>query len=259
MEQLARVFNYGEIQVRMVLVDGEPWFVAKDICDVLEISNNRDALSRLDHDEKGVVSTDTLGGRQDLTAVNEPGLYSLILGSRKPEAREFKRWITHDVLPSIRKNGMYATEELLDDPELLLKTVTRLHEERQARLAAEAQLTEQAPKVEAFDTFLTAEGTFTIDDVAKSLGQKPSILRQFLRDRKVLRQNGLPMQRYLPRYFVVRHFVYYVGLTACTKPYTHVTPEGVEFIRRLLNQESAVEPVANVGAPILTLNLRINA
>lgn len=104
-------------------------------------------------------------GNPNQTVVNEPGLYSLILGSRKPEAKQFKRWITHEVIPSIRRNGMYATDTLLDDPDLLLKTVTRLTEERRARLAAEAQVIAQAPKVRAFDTFMDAEGTQTMNEV----------------------------------------------------------------------------------------------
>ncbi len=94
-------------QVRVVMQDGEPWFVANDVCRALEIRNNRDALSRLDEDEKGVVLTDTLGGKQKINAVNESGLYSLILGSRKPEAKAFKRWVTHDILPSIARTGKY--------------------------------------------------------------------------------------------------------------------------------------------------------
>ncbi|WP_331281356.1 BRO-N domain-containing protein [Paenibacillus sp. FSL R5-0345] len=108
MNQLQR-FMYSNQEVRSTIIDGQPWFVAKDVCDVLEISNNRDALNRLDEDEKDVVSTDTLGGMQNVSVVNEPGLYSLILGSRKPEAKQFKRWITHEVIPSIRKHGAYMT------------------------------------------------------------------------------------------------------------------------------------------------------
>ena len=88
--------------------DGEPWFVAADVCAALTIGNNRDVLARLDDDEKGVGSIDTLGGKQDMAVVNESGLYALILGSRKPEAKRFKRWVTHEVLPSIRKTGAYA-------------------------------------------------------------------------------------------------------------------------------------------------------
>ena len=79
--------------------DGEPWFVAADVCKALEIANNRDALTRIDDDEKGVALADTLGGKQEVTIVNEPGLYSLVLGSRKPEAKVFKRWVTSEILP----------------------------------------------------------------------------------------------------------------------------------------------------------------
>jgi prophage antirepressor-like protein len=105
-----QVFNFSETNSVRVHVDekGAPWWVAKDVCDILEIANSRDALARLDEDERGVVSTDTLGGSQNVSAVNEPGLYSLILGSRKPEAKAFKRWVTHEVLPALRRTGSYA-------------------------------------------------------------------------------------------------------------------------------------------------------
>ena len=105
-----QVFNSSEFgNVRVVQVDGEPWFVAADVCRALEISNSRDAVARLDDDEKGVGSTDTLGGKQGMQIINEPGLYTLVLGSRKPEAKAFKRWVTHEVLPTIRKTGSYKT------------------------------------------------------------------------------------------------------------------------------------------------------
>ena len=101
-------FAYDGHQVRVITdAQGEPWFVAADVCRCLAIANSRDALTRLDDDEKGVGSTDTPGGTQSVTTVNEFGLYSLILGSRKPEARAFKRWVTHEVLPAIRKTGRY--------------------------------------------------------------------------------------------------------------------------------------------------------
>lgn len=105
-----QVFSFSETnQVRVHRDEaGATWWVAKDVCDILEIANSRDALARLDEDERGVVSTDTpTGGRQQSAAVNEPGLYSLILGSRKPEARAFKRWVTHEVLPQLRRTGSY--------------------------------------------------------------------------------------------------------------------------------------------------------
>lgn len=111
--QLLRVFDYRDgRQVRTIIKDGEPWFVAKDVCEILEIANYRDALSRLDEDEKGVVTTDTPGGRQQVSVVNEPGLYRLIFTSRKEEAERFKRWLAHEVIPSIRKTGAYISNQL---------------------------------------------------------------------------------------------------------------------------------------------------
>jgi prophage antirepressor-like protein len=105
-----QIFIKDNFEIRVIEKHGEPWFVVKDVCEALEIVNSRDSVSRLDEDEKGVVLTDTPGGRQELTIVSEPGLYSLILGSRKPEAKQFKRWITHEVIPSIRKTGSYLVQ-----------------------------------------------------------------------------------------------------------------------------------------------------
>lgn len=104
-------FQPQSANIRTVVMGGLPWFVAKDVCDALGIRNNRDAVSRLHDDEKGVATTDTLGGSQEMAIVNEPGLYRLIFMSRKPEADEFKRWVFHDVLPSIRKYGRYLPRE----------------------------------------------------------------------------------------------------------------------------------------------------
>ncbi|MGE7121835.1 BRO family protein [Peribacillus sp. NPDC046944] len=113
MSQLQKVFNYQEQKIRTVIKNTLPWFVAKDVCGILVIKNSRDAVSRLDEDEKAVDSIDTLGGKQNVTLVNEPGLYSLILGSKKPEAKAFKRWVTHEVLPSIRQLGSYSSEKVV--------------------------------------------------------------------------------------------------------------------------------------------------
>ncbi|MEN5239082.1 BRO family protein [Pseudomonas sp. TWI923] len=94
--------------IRLLLIDGEPWFVAADVCQALAIRNNRDAIARLDEDEKGVANTDTLSGRQEMGIINESGLFSLILTSRKAEAKRFKKWVTSEVLPSLRKHGSYS-------------------------------------------------------------------------------------------------------------------------------------------------------
>lgn len=101
-------FQFEAQQVRTMLIDDQPWFVAADVCLALAVRNSRDALSRLDDDEKGVATTDTLGGSQAVGIVNESGLYSLVLTSRKAEAKRFKKWITAEVLPAIRKHGSYT-------------------------------------------------------------------------------------------------------------------------------------------------------
>ena len=105
------ILKFEGRDVRIILQNGEPWWVAKDVCDILDISNPSDALARLDDDEKGIASIDTIRGEQQLTTVNEAGLYTLVLGSRKPESKKFKRWIAHEVIPSIRKTGSYAVSQ----------------------------------------------------------------------------------------------------------------------------------------------------
>ena len=117
MEELRIFENPSFGSVRTLEKDGEPWFIAVDVCKALELTAT--ATRRLDDDEKGLHSTQTLGGNQEMVIINEPGLYSLVLGSRKPEAKAFKRWIVHDVIPSIRKHGAYMT------PDKLTETLTR--------------------------------------------------------------------------------------------------------------------------------------
>ncbi len=157
-----QVFNNPEFgQVRTVVKDGEPWFVAKDVCDALEILNPSDALKRLDYDERARFN---LGRQGETNMVNEYGLYNLILGSRKPEAKTFKRWITHEVIPTIRKHGMYATpqtiETMLQDPDTMIRVLQELKAERQARLAAE--------RTNAI--LMHVNKTYTTTEIAKELG-----------------------------------------------------------------------------------------
>jgi prophage antirepressor-like protein len=127
-------FTYNTKQVRVIEKDGEPWFVAKDVCDILEISNGRDAVSRLDDDEKDAVGiTDAIGREQQTTIISESGVYALVFTSRKPEAEQFKRWIRKEVLPSIRKHGAYMTpqkiEEVLLNPDTIIQLATELKKE----------------------------------------------------------------------------------------------------------------------------------
>lgn len=160
--------------VRALTIDGEPWFVAADVCKALEIGNSRQAVARLDDDEKGVISVDTPGGKQEMNAVNEPGLYGLVLSSRKPEAKAFKRWIKHEVLPSIRKHGGYiAGQETLTDAELMAKAIlvaNRTIEERNARIRALTEKIElDAPKVLFADSVSASKDSILIGELAKIL------------------------------------------------------------------------------------------
>lgn len=162
-------------QIRVVERDGEPWFVAADICGALDIANSRDALTRIDEDEKGVALTDTLGGAQEVAVVNEPGLYSLVLGSRKSEARAFKRWITHDVIPAIRKTGMYATpatvEAMLANPDTMIQVLQAFKDEREQRLALETRVVADAPKVAFADAVETSTDSCLVGQLAKIIRQ----------------------------------------------------------------------------------------
>lgn len=202
-------FTYGDSSLRVVEIDSQPWFVAKDVCGILGLANMRSSLAALDEDEKGVHTMDTLGGNQEMTVISEPGLYSLILRSRKPEAKTFKRWVTHEVLPSIRRHGMYATESVVDamlaDPEAMIRTLTALKEERAKRAQLEKQAQANAPKVVFADAVASAKTDILIGDLAKILrgngvdtGQRR--LFEWLRENGYLiRQRGsswnMPTQR----------------------------------------------------------------
>jgi prophage antirepressor-like protein len=132
-------FNYNSKEVRTINKDGEPWFVAKDVCEILEISDTWSATSRLSESMKGTDSISTLGGTQEMSVINEAGLYKLVFTSRKPEAEKFTDWVATDVIPSIRKHGMYAKDELLDNPDLLIEVVTQLKKEREEKRLLQAE------------------------------------------------------------------------------------------------------------------------
>lgn len=156
--------------------DGEPMFVAKDVCAALGLGNSRQALARLDDDEKGVISTDTPGGEQQMQAVNEPGLYVLVLSSRKPEAKAFKRWVTHEVLPALRRDGGYMVARADETPEETMARALLLAQgtmERQKRRIAglEAENEEMRPKALFADAVAASDGTCLIGEFAKMLRQ----------------------------------------------------------------------------------------
>lgn len=166
-----------ELEVRAVEINGEGWLVGKDVAEVLGYSNSRDALSNhVDDEDKASVAI--YDGRQNrnMTIINESGLYSLVLSSKLPGAKKFKRWVTSDVLPSIRKHGMYATDELLDNPDLLIAAATKLKEERAARLEAEKQR----------DKLVHQNKLYTTSEIAKELGLSSATkLNNLLSEKKI--------------------------------------------------------------------------
>ena len=165
-----QVFESGEFgKIRAMRGDdGEPMLVAKDICAALEIKNSRDALARLDDDEKGVVLTDTPGGEQQMQAVNEAGLYVLVLGSRKPEAKAFKRWVTHEVLPAIRRDGGYmaARDETPEETMARALVIAQSTIDRQKN-----RISELEPKALFADAVAASDGTCLVGELAKMLRQ----------------------------------------------------------------------------------------
>lgn len=181
-------FNFDGSTVRTVTINEEPYFVGKDICEAFGDSNYRRSLSRLEDEEKGVSQINTLGGKQNMTVVNESGLYSLLFQMQPQKAKgvsqndplieeriqklkRFKRWVTSEVLPAIRKHGAYAVDDLLDDPDLAIKAFTALKEERAKRKALEAQNTKMLPKAVFADAVTTSDSCILIGDLAKLLRQ----------------------------------------------------------------------------------------
>jgi anti-repressor protein len=193
--------------VRTLLVDGEPWFIASDVGAVLELGNVHSSLGLLDEDEKGLHSMETPSGPQRFVTVNEPGLYSLILRSRKPEAKAFKRWVTHEVLPSIRKTGSYsAPVQPMDELELAQHNVRLILEKRQAQeraIRAEHQVLELAPAAHAWDELAEATGDYSVREAAQILDRDPSIqtgqkrLFDYLRSIGWLDRHNQPYQRHM--------------------------------------------------------------
>ena len=204
MENMLRTFTDERFgSVRTVLRDGEPWFVASDVCRALEVGNPTQALSRLDEDEKSItlISNEGIRGNPNMTIVSEPGLYTLVLGSRKPEAKAFKRWITHDVIPAIRKHGGYLTpeaiEEAITSPDFLIRLATTLKEEQEKNreLAQEnAHLTDtiemMRPDYEYAQSILaTAKGS-TITTVGDTYGLSPNELNRLLHLLHIQKKNS---------------------------------------------------------------------
>lgn len=237
------VFSHGDWSVRTEVRDGEPWFVAADVCRALGIANSRDAVTRLNGD--GVGSTDiidSLGRKQTATVVDEGALYELIFQSRRPEAAEFRRWVTRDVLPAIRRTGSYSVEApQFEIPTNLADALQLAADLERERAALVIELEAAAPKVAAHKAFLDTTGDYSVREAAQILARDHGIqigqsrLFEKLRDIGWLdRRGNLPLQRHIDR-----------GLLAVKSlPWTHpsgetrltyqvrITPKGLDALHR---------------------------
>lgn len=196
MENLT-VWNYNNSEVRTVMIDNEPWWVLADVCKVLELTTPSRVAERLDKDEVSQAHiTDSLGRQQNTTIINESGLYSVILRSDKPQAKPFRKWVTSDVLPSIRKYGAYMTPETLEqailNPDYLIKLATTLKEERERRQALEIEnasqkqiIGELKPRADYTDKILSNKGLVTITQIAKDYGMSGRKMNKLLKELKV--------------------------------------------------------------------------
>ena len=237
--------DFGE--VRTVTVNDEPWFVGKDVAQALGYQNPQKALrDHVDDDEKTVNDSFTVNGTPAIL-INESGLYSLILSSKLPGAKEFKRWVTSEVLPSIRKHGAYMTPETLEaailSPDYLLKVVTALKDETDKRKALEAvnsRLTVEnqimQPKADYFDELVDRNLLTNFRETAKELGVPPKKLVQFLVDKKYLYRDKkgklLPFEGKNSDLFEVKET--FNEKTQWSGTQTMVTPKGREAFRLLM-------------------------
>lgn len=257
-----QIFSYEGQEVRTVQKDGAPWWVLRDVCDVLDINNSRMVAERLDEDEKGVSTIDTLGGEQELTVISESGLYNVILLSRKPQAKKFKRWVTHEVLPSIRKVGLYATpqaiQKLLNDPDFLIQALQELKviREKNATLSEDLniknqQIVEMRPKASYYDLILNCKDAVAITTIAKDYGKSGQWMNDFLHSLGVQYKQGkiwLLYQKYAEQGYTVTKTHSYAGRGGQihSKVHTYWTQKGRLFIYGLL-KDNGILPLVESG------------
>jgi prophage antirepressor-like protein len=239
------VFPETNKRVRVLMVDGAPWWVARDVCQVLEMERPDAALRGLDDDEKGAQTVSTPGGDQRMSVISESGLYSMILRSRKAEARAFKRWITGEVLPEIRRTGGYGADRpAFDTPKTFGDALLLAAQQWEELEAAKKELEAAAPKVEAADAYFASDKFLLVREAAKLLGLKEKQLRSLLLEKGWIFRHR---NAYGDMYYDVAAKIADSGLLvtrvfsrmgndggARTTYTVYVTPKGVEAIRKIL-------------------------
>lgn len=232
-------FQFEGQNVRVVNREGVAWWVLTDVCGVLEIRNSRDAADRLDNDEKGVAIIDTLGGPQEMTIINESGLWSLVLTSRKPAAKRFKKWVTGEVIPSIRRTGAYVASAAGDTSETLMARAVLAAQEALQR--KDAELGALAPKALAYDRIAGMDGLLTLTEAAKECGWPPRRFMARLHEMRWIYRSGNKSQwigyadKERAGYLSYKHFeqMHPKGHLVCRSQVV-VTPKGLARMARIL-------------------------
>ena len=233
-----KIFSNEEFgAIRTTEINGEPWFVGKDVAARLGYSNTVDAISKhVDIEDRGLAKCDTLGGTQEMVIINESGLYSLVLSSKLESARKFKRWITSEVIPQIRKTGAYHI------PKTYAEALRALADETEKIEALKKQNQLMQPKAEFFDAVTDSKTAIPIGDVAKILdiGIGRNKLFEFLREKNILTSDNRPYQRYIDAgYFRVIEQKYEVNGEVRINIKTLVFQKGIDWIRKQLAKEAS--------------------
>ena len=257
-----QVFNNAEFgSVRSLMVNGEPYFVGRDVAKILGYANPNDALAKhVDEEDKGVAKCDTLGGIQELTVINESGLYSLILSSKLPSAKRFKRWVTSEVLPAIRKHGVFAMDDIVNNTDALIEALQAFKAERLQRMALEEenavqkqQLIEMKPKASYYDVVLNSPDAVAITVIAKDYGKSAQWLNEYLNEKGIQFKQGnkiwLLYQKYAEKGYTCTKTHTYPGNDGeiHTKVHTYWTQKGRLFIYDLLKGDGILPNVEKEG------------
>lgn len=253
-------WGYGSSEVRTIQWNGEPWFVLADVCKVLELSSPHKVADRLEEDERNQIPViDSMGRTQNTTIINESGLYTVILRSDKPQAKPFRKWVTGEVLPAIRKHGMYATDELLANPDIAIAAFTALKEERERCKTLETtvavqtqQIQELTPKACYYDVVLNCSDLLSTSVIAKDYGKSARWMNQYLHDKGVqFKQGGIWLlyQKYAEQGYTSTktHNVNGSDGKQHTKVHTYWTQKGRLFIYDMLKADGIL-PIVETNA-----------
>lgn len=244
-------WDFENSTVRTLTIGNEPYFVGRDVAEILGYAKARNAIAAHvdEEDKKDAPIQGTLGGVQDMTVINESGLYSLILGSKLPKAKKFKRWVTSEVLPAIRRHGMYATDELLANPDFAIATFKALKAEREkaAKLQAavavqEQQLAELQPKATYYDKVLNCPDLVPVNTIAKDYGWSAIKLNGYLHEHGIQYKQGdiwHLYQKYAERGYAATRTHMYEGSDdgQHSREHTYWTQQGRIFIYDLLKAD----------------------